>query len=174
MGRSAVANQEAFWLVGQCHGDMPVKTKCEIEELLSHTIDCGSRLESYDAKCFYVLNLINMARLHLDFFYPFHHAQHQHVTAMDPKPCEESLRKAKLCLDKVPEDLLADAHASLYKVFYNYTLAEYHHHTGSTNDAIHSLKLAKKQLQESDLQMEPLMKAIDIRLALLNSESHIS
>ena len=22
MGRSAVANQEAFWLVGQCHGDM--------------------------------------------------------------------------------------------------------------------------------------------------------
>ena len=92
---------------------------------------------------------------------------------MDPKPCEESLRKAKLYLDKVPEDLLADPCASLYKVFYNYTLAEYHRHTGSIHDAIHTLKLAKKQLQESDLQMEPLMKAIDIRLALLNSESHI-
>ena len=42
MERSAVATQEAFWHVGQCHGDMPVKTKCEIEELLSYAIDCGS------------------------------------------------------------------------------------------------------------------------------------
>ena len=56
MERSAVASQEAFWHVGQCHGDMPVKTKCEIEELLSHAIDCGNRLESYEARCFYVLN----------------------------------------------------------------------------------------------------------------------
>ena len=173
MERSAVATQEASWHVGQCYGDMPVKTKCEIEELLSQAIDCGSRLESYEARCFYVLNLINMARLHLDFFYPFRHARHQHVTAMNPKPCEESLRKAKLYLEQVPQDLLADTCASLYKVFYHYTLAEYHRHTGSTNDAIHSLKLAKQQLQESDLHMEPLMKAIDIRLALLNSESYI-
>ena len=133
-----------------------MKTKCEIKELLSHAIDCGSQLESYEARCFYVLNLINMARLHLDLFYPFHHA-HQHVTAMDPKPCEESLRKAQLYQDNVPEDLLPDPCAALYKIFYNYALAEYH--TGSTNDAIHNLKLAKKQLQESDLQM--------------NSESHM-
>ena len=72
--------------------------------------------------CFYVLNLINMASLQLDFFYPFHHKRHQHITAMDPKPCEESLRKAKLYLDKVPEDLLADT--SLYKAFYNYILLQ--------------------------------------------------
>ena len=91
---------------------------------------------------------------------------------MDPKPCEESLCKAKLYLDKVPEDFLGDTCASLYKVFYNYTLAEYHHHTGSTNDAVHNLQLAKKQLQESNLQMEVLMKAIDIRLELLTSEGH--
>ena len=167
MERSAVATQVAFWHVDQCYGDMPVKTKCEIEELLSHAIDCGSQLESYEARCFYVLNLINMARLHLDIFYPFRHKRHQHVAAMEPKPCEESLRKAKLYLDKVPEDFLGDTYASLYKVFYNYTLAEYHRHTGSTNDAVHNLQLAKKQLQESNLQMEVLMKAIDIRLAVL-------
>ena len=168
MERSAVATQEAFWYVGQCHGDMPVKTKCEIEELLSHAIDCGSRLESYEARCFYVLNLINMARLHLDFFfYQFRHKRHQHATAMDPKPCKESLSKAKLCLDKVAEDFFGDTCASLYKGFYNYTLAEYHRHTGSMNDAVYNLQLAIEQLQETGLQMDPLMKAIDIRLELL-------
>ena len=167
MERSAVATQEAFWHVGQCYGDMSVKTKCEIEELLSRAIDCGNRLESYEARCFYVLNLINMARLHLDFLYPFRHKRHQRVTAMDPKPCKESLSKAKLCLDKVPEDFFEDTCASLYKGFYNYTLAEYHRHTGSTNDAVYNLQLAKEQLQETGLKMDPLMKAIDIRLELL-------
>ena len=51
--------------------------------------------------------------------------------------------------------------------FYNNTLAEYHRHTGSTNDAVYNLQLAKEQLQETGLKMDPLMKAIDIRLELL-------
>ena len=48
----------------------------------------------------------------LTFFYQFHHKRHQRVTAIDPKPCKESLSKAKLCLDKVPKDFFGDTCAS--------------------------------------------------------------
>ena len=171
MERSAIATQEALWHAAQCDQHMPLEKKRKIEKLLSIAIDNGKRLKTYEGWCFFVYNLINMARLHLDIFYPFSSGRHQHVTAIDPNSDAE---KAKSFLDQVPEDFLSDTSTCLYKAFYYYTVAEYHCHTESDKDVvIHNLELAKKQLQEADLS-PPMMKAIDVRLALLKGNSHFS
>ena len=171
MERSAIATQEALWHAAQCDEHMPLEKKRKIEKLLSIAIDNGKRLKTYEGWCFCVYNLINMARLHLDIFYPFSSGRHQHITAIDPSSNAE---KAKSYLDQVPEDFISDTSTCLYKAFYYYTLAEYHYHTQSDKDVVlHYLELAKKQLQEADLS-PPMMKAIDVRLALLKGSSHFS
>lgn len=170
MERGALACQEALLTVAQCHGDMPMHTKHEVEKMLSYAIDHCSRLKSYEGRCFFVYNLINMARLHLHQFYPFSHGRHQQITAVDPQLNVEDLQKAKSYLDQVPKEFLEDSDPSLYKSFYYYTLSEYYRHdidrSESKVECIANLEHAKEQLQLTHL-CPNLLKAINKRLDLL-------
>ena len=170
MERGALACQEALLTVAQCHGNMPMDTKDEVEKMLSHAIDHCSQLKSYEGRCFFVYNLINMARLHLHQFYPFSHGRHLQITDVDPQLKVEDLQKAKSYLDQVPKEFLEDSNPSLYKSFYYYTLSEYYRHdidrSESKAECIANLKHAKKQLQLTHL-CPNLLNAVNKRLDLL-------
>ena len=108
------------------------------------------------------------AMLYLNLFYPTRQHHLEQVSRTDPTPSSEELDLAKACLDAVPKEFLNNESTLVYKGLYYLTLSEYHRFSDDDLQAVHNLRLTKNLAIKGNFPN--LLKAVEVRLALLGSE----